>query len=88
MDKIERFLAYIAIISQWGHSATISISIDGDGEDKLRVTGIDLEKHKEEANALSNHGCDIEHISNGSAWCKYEDRIKSSKKVWDKNRYK
>ena len=45
--KIERWLAWLHFNSHWGHSATVAMDMDGDGSDRVNVTGIDLNVHRE-----------------------------------------
>lgn len=41
LDRILKMLAYIEYCSNVGHSTEISISIDGDGSDRVKISGID-----------------------------------------------
>jgi hypothetical protein len=44
--KVERFLALLHFSSAWGHTCTAAMDIDGDGSNRLTVTGIDLDAHR------------------------------------------
>lgn len=43
--RIERFLALLHLSSVWGHSCTAAMDIDGDGSEKVHVSGIDVQSH-------------------------------------------
>lgn len=43
--RIERFLALLHLSSIWGHSCTAAMDLDGDGSEKVRVSGIDVKAH-------------------------------------------
>lgn len=43
--RIERFLALLQLSGVWGHSCTAAMDIDGDGGEKVSVSGIDLKTH-------------------------------------------
>lgn len=44
--RIERFLALLHLSSIWGHSCTAAMDIDGDGSEKVHVSGIDVKSHQ------------------------------------------
>lgn len=43
--RIERFLALLHLSSAWGHTCTAAMDIDGDGSEKVIVSGIDISAH-------------------------------------------
>lgn len=71
MVKIERFLAWLHYNSAWGHSATIAIDCDGDGNDKVDVIETDdsegdgdgILKHREYVKNVREKKKDVEWIS-------------------------
>lgn len=44
--RVERFLALLHLSSAWGHTCTAAMDIDGDGSEKVVVSGIDISSHK------------------------------------------
>jgi hypothetical protein len=53
MLKIERFLAWLHFNSMWGHSATVAMDCDGDGEDDVTVEGEGIEAQRAYVDNLS-----------------------------------
>ena len=53
MQKLERFLSVLHWYTNWGHSAFIGFSEDGDGQDHVTVEGADIDDHRDFANWLS-----------------------------------
>lgn len=40
IDKIDKFLLAVGKLGEWGASRRVSISVDGDGAERLQVKGI------------------------------------------------
>jgi hypothetical protein len=40
VERLERFLALLNFNSSWGHSALFAMPLDGDGPDRIRISGI------------------------------------------------
>lgn len=51
--RIERFLSLLYFCGAWGHSCTAAMDIDGDGSEKVIISGIDTSAHKDYLEALS-----------------------------------
>lgn len=51
--KILRFLSCLYWYTQWGHSATLAMDIDGDGADRVKIEGFDLDQFRGYADYLS-----------------------------------
>ena len=63
MEKIKRFLAWLYLNSHWGHSGTVALSCDGDGADKVIVSGFDCEELRDYINKLSRKTMKVEYIN-------------------------
>lgn len=51
--RIERFLALLHLSSAWGHTCTAAMDIDGDGSEKVIVSGIDISAHARYIEAIT-----------------------------------
>lgn len=51
--RIERFLALLHLSSAWGHTCTAAMDIDGDGSEKVVVSGIDISAHARYIEAIT-----------------------------------
>ena len=47
MLRIKRLLAWLHFNSSWGHSGTVAMSLDGDGWDKVKISGLDFSEYKD-----------------------------------------
>jgi len=52
--RVERFLSWLHFCSHWGHSGIVAMPCDGDGCEKVTVTGIDVEGHRKTIQVLSS----------------------------------
>ena len=59
MTKIERFMAMIHYNSNWGHTSTFGLPVDGDGGDHINVQEVD-DKYRAGVNAIGNVGYPLE----------------------------
>lgn len=65
MQKIERFLAWLHWNTRWGHSATIAIDCDGDGDNDVTVEiqGGDIADHKSYVDRIPEKKKSVEWIT-------------------------
>lgn len=66
MMKIERFLAWLHFNTKWGHSATIAIDCDGDGDDSVDIQEdetFSIQEHREYVKNIRAKKKDVEWIT-------------------------
>lgn len=68
MRRLTRFLAWLNFNSHWGHSALGAMSLDGDGSEKVYVSGVDIMPYAKYVHDLRGRKVDapIELITDGS----------------------
>ena len=64
LDRIEALLCMIDHNSRTGHSGIFGMSLDGDGEDKVAVSGgRNLDRYRKMAGKIGDVGYDVEYVS-------------------------
>jgi len=63
MLKIDRFLSWLHLNGNWGHSGSPCIDFDGDGPDGFKIiSGIDYKKHAKYISKLRGREKRVEYI--------------------------
>ncbi len=73
LRRIERFLALLHFNSGFGHSGIFAMSLDGDGNEKVKVADIDRNLAKQ-VEGIGSIGYDVEIANDASYTGKFIDR--------------
>lgn len=78
LRRLERFLALLHYSSIFGHTGLFAMPLDGDGNEKVKVEGID-QRLGFEVDAIGGVGYDVEIARDNSYSGKFVDRARGSK---------
>lgn len=62
MLKIERLLSWMHWNTRWGHSGTVAMDVDGDGDEKVDVSGVDTGAHRDYVSKMAERKRYVESI--------------------------
>ena len=84
LDRVCAMLYAVSHAAGVGHSGTFAVDIDGDGDDRISVTGLPKDRepaYKDMASAASEYGGDFEILGNDTAYVTVKGK---RKRVWPK----